>query len=176
MEVYVKKELSFEQYNAEVTGSYAKTTATSNVPVDYSDIPPVRDQGSASSVLSYDMPNRLVSDGILKTPLWGDITLSYFLDVHSGLPYSVNNDGGIIVGRFNSYRLPYFASLNFVVSKTIKKFGDGGKWPLRLRGGMEDSLGRKNYSGINANLDSPQFGELYDLQCRRLIGGIAFGF
>ncbi len=70
MEVYVKKELSFKQCNAKVTGSYAKTTATSDVPVDYSDIPPVRDQGSASSVLSYDMPNRLVSDGILRTPLW----------------------------------------------------------------------------------------------------------
>jgi hypothetical protein len=174
-EANVKKTFSLHGWSGVISASFARSSATSNAPWDYSAIPPQRYAGS-SSVLLYDIPNRFVADGLIETPLWGDIALSYLLDMRSGLPYSISNDEGWILGNFNDHRMPSFISLNLLASKTILHFGSGKKSRVQLRLGAENVLGRPNYCLVNTNTASPAFGQLFGELPRKFIGGIKIIF
>jgi len=68
--------------------------------------------------LPFDAPNRFL--------FWGDfavpyrITLSPVIDVHTGFPYSVENQERQYIGPRNAQRFPAFASVDLQVQKTIK--------------------------------------------------------
>jgi len=68
--------------------------------------------------LPFDAPNRFL--------FWGDfaapyrITLSPVIDVHTGFPYSVQNQERQYIGPRNGQRFPAFASVDLQVQKRIK--------------------------------------------------------
>jgi hypothetical protein len=68
--------------------------------------------------LPFDAPNRFV--------FWADfaapyrITLSPVIDVHTGFPYSVENQERQYIGPRNAQRFPAFASVDLQVQKRIK--------------------------------------------------------
>ncbi len=61
--------------------------------------------------MSWNAPNRIVSWGYLPTK-WPRWAIAYALEARSGLPYSVVNGTGQVVGAVNSQRFPFYFALN----------------------------------------------------------------
>jgi hypothetical protein len=68
--------------------------------------------------LPFDAPNRFVFWGDFAAPY--GITLSPVIDVHTGFPYSVQNQERQYIGLRNAQRFPAFASVDLQVQKRIK--------------------------------------------------------
>ncbi len=68
--------------------------------------------------LPFDAPNRFVFWGDFAAPY--GITLSPVIDVHTGFPYSVQNQERQYIGPRNAERFPAFASVDLQVQKRIK--------------------------------------------------------
>jgi len=67
--------------------------------------------------LPFDAPNRVVFWGDFAAPY--HITLSPVIDVHTGFPYSVENQERQYIGPRNAQRFPAFASVDLQVQKRI---------------------------------------------------------
>jgi len=68
--------------------------------------------------LPFDAPNRFVFWGDFAAPY--GITLSPVIDVHTGFPYSLQNQERQYIGPRNAQRFPAFASVDLQVQKRIK--------------------------------------------------------
>ena len=68
--------------------------------------------------LPFDAPNRFLFWGDFAAPF--GITLSPIIDVHTGFPYSVENQERQYIGPRNAQRFPAFASVDLQVQKRIK--------------------------------------------------------
>jgi hypothetical protein len=68
--------------------------------------------------LPFDAPNRFLFWGEFSVPY--HITLSPVVDVHTGFPYSVENQERQYIGPRNTQRFPAFASVDLQVQKRIK--------------------------------------------------------
>ncbi len=67
--------------------------------------------------LPADVPNRVLAWGLLHLPR--EITLAPFVEVRNGFPYSAIAEDWTYVGPRNSYRLPWFGSLDLYVNKVF---------------------------------------------------------
>ncbi len=68
--------------------------------------------------LAADVPNRLLAWGVLHLPK--DVTLAPFVEVRSGFPYSAIAEDWTFVGARNSYRFPWFGSLDLYINKVFR--------------------------------------------------------
>jgi hypothetical protein len=102
----------------------------------------------------WDAPNRVVSWAYLPTfrRKWA---VSYFLEYHTGLPFSASNNAGIIVGPVNSYRFPDYFNLNLDIERRIRFASN--LWALRI--GCDNITNHFNPSGVNGIIESSQFGQ-----------------
>lgn len=147
--------------------SYTRSKARSNAVFEFDlDNPIFSDQ--AGGPLPWDTPNRLISWGWL--PLVRGFDLGYSLEWRDGYPFSVVNQDLQLVEPPNSRRLPDYFSLNAHVEKRFefKNF----RWALRA--GFNNITSRDNPSGVNSNIDSPEFLTFGGLQRRAFTGRIRF--
>ena len=92
------------------------------------------------------------------------------LDWRNGFPFSIVDQDQRLVGLPNSQRLPVYFSLNVQVERRFHVLG----FLWALRGGFDDITNRQNPSGVNDNIDSPQFLTYGGLQHRAFIGRVRF--
>jgi hypothetical protein len=147
--------------------SYVRSRARSNAVLDFDPANLIL-AGQAGGSLPWDSPNRFISWGWL--PLIKRFDFAYALDWRDGYPFNLVNQYQQLVGQPNSQRLPSYFSLDVYVERRFRLLG--GQWALR--GGLEDLTNHKNPSGINNNVDSPQFLTLGGVQHRVFTARIRF--
>lgn len=89
-------------------------------------------QENARALLSFDAPNRILLWATLSGPL--KLTLVPVYDLHSGFPYSVEDQFRQYVGPRNADRFPRFSSFDLQITRPVRfRFGSRH---LRARVGM----------------------------------------
>ena len=108
--------------------------------------------------LPADVPNRVLAWGIVHLP-W-TITVAPFLEVRDGFPYSAIADDWTYVGPRNSFRYPWFASLDLYVNKV---FSLGQHLPAARIGLKVYSLASVHTErDVQRDLARPDFGQTYN--------------
>ena len=117
----------------------------------------------AFAPLNADVPHRLLTWGMFSLPC--HLTLSPFLEVRSGFPFTRIDEEWNVVGSRNDSRFPLFVSLDlagefsFTVPPGI---------PMRLGLKLFNATGRKNGRAIQRDVERPDFGQVYDPVGRQL--------
>ncbi len=149
--------------------SYARSSARSSAVIDFSlDNPISGPQGSGP--LDWDAPNRLISWAAIPAPHFKKYLISYFLEWHTGFPYTVVNDINQLVGEPNSGRYPEYFSANLHVERRFRFWHC--EWAFR--GGVNNITGRRNPTVVNNNIDSSEYGVFQGGQSRTFNGRIRF--
>jgi hypothetical protein len=121
-----------------------------------------------SGILSSDIPNRLVTWGILNLPL--KLTLSPVVDLHTGLPYSDFDVLQNYMGTPNSLRFPTFFSLDARIYRDfplhLPFMERSTKRKLRLGVYSLNLTGHRNPHDVFSNVTSPLFGQFAGFQHR----------
>jgi hypothetical protein len=147
--------------------SYARSSARSSAVLDFSPENPVFGR-QGGGPLDWDLPNRLISWGLVPAPFLEKYNLAYFLEWHSGFPFTSVNEMQQLIGAPNSRRFPDYFSANLHVERRLR-FG-GREWALRA--GFNNLTGHHNPMSVNNNIDSPDFGTFSGGQGRVFTGRI----
>jgi len=129
-------------------------------------------QPDARGRLSFDAPNRFLIWGEIAAPK--KITLVPVFDIHTGFPYSTENQLREYVGQRNVDRYPGFASLDFQATKEIRlpRFGKKAKVGF----GVFNLLNHFDPREVQNNLDSYRFGALFNSVPRTFRGKFVVSF
>jgi hypothetical protein len=112
-----------------------------------------------------DVPHRLLAWGMFSLP-WR-VTMSPFVEVRSGFPFTRIDENWNVVGARNDSRFPLFVSLDLAVEKALQlPFG----FPARLGLKFFNLAGRNNGRDIQRDVQRPDFGRVYDPIRRQLRG------
>lgn len=149
--------------------SYTRSSARSSAVIDFSPDNPLYG-GQGSGPLDWDAPNRLISWSAFPAPFFDKYLISYFVEWHTGFPYSVVNDMEQLVGELNRRRFPQYLSANLYFERRFH-FGRS-EWALR--GGINNITGRRNPMVVNNNVDSSDFGHFSGGRSRAFVGRIRF--
>lgn len=124
--------------------------------------------------LAFDAPNRLV--------LWGEIagpwklTLVPVYDIHTGFPYSVQDQFREYVGPRNTNRFPRFASFDLQVSRRFLLPLPNRKVKARAGIGAFNLFNHFNPRDVQSNLASSQFGGFFNNSWREYRGKFVLEF
>ncbi len=124
--------------------------------------------------LPFDAPNRFLIWGEIAAPK--KITLVPVFDVHTGFPYSVQDERREYVGPRNVDRLVRFASLDLQVTKEIRLPKFGKDRTAKVGFGVFNLLNQFDPRDIQNNLDSYRFGALFNSVPRTFRGKFVLGF
>jgi hypothetical protein len=164
---FTAKRMFKQKYSCMI--SYARSSARSTAVVDFSLENTVFSR-QAGGPLPWDTPNRLISWGILPMPHFRKFSIAYFLEWHSGLPYTVVNEDQQVIGTPNSHRFPDYLSLNVHVERRFRFW----RYEWAVRAGFNNITGRDNPTVVNNNIDSLLFGQFAGTQARTFTGRIRF--
>jgi hypothetical protein len=154
--------------SAEVFGSYTRSRASTDQVLDPT-LGALYFAPQDAGPLSWDAPNRVVTWANIPTPIWG-ILFTYFVDFHSGFPYSTINQQQFLVGTPNSFRFPTFASLSLGFEK---KFTFRNRiFAARLS--VVNVLDRSNPDVVINNVDAPNYGTFTGGQGRAFTARLRF--
>ena len=131
-------------------------------------------QPQAEGRLSFDAPDRFLAWGDFHLP-W-KVNLLPVFDIHSGFPYSVQNEYREYIGQRNSQRYPRFSSLDAQVLRPFSIHAAGHH--LRARAGFSvfNLLGHFNPRDVQTIQASPRFGEFFNDAWREYRGKLVFEF
>jgi hypothetical protein len=109
--------------------------------------------------LGFDSPNRFLAWGEIAAP-W-KITLMPVFDMHTGFPYSVENQRREFVGPRNSLRFPCFESVDLQVQREIRlpMFKER---KAKVGFGVFNLLDHNNPRDVQSDLDSYRFGDFFN--------------
>ncbi len=160
-----------------VNGSYvhSKAYGTLNDPsLFFGNYPQAVIQPNASGRLPFDAPNRVL--------FWSDVTgpwklmLIPVLNVHTGFPYSVENQFREYIGPRNTERFPRFSSFDLQVSRPISlPFGER-HIKARAGFGVFNLFSHFNPRDVQNDIDSNQYGGFYNDAWRVWRGKLVFQF
>jgi hypothetical protein len=149
--------------------SFARSSSRSSKVIDFSlDNPVFGKQGSGP--VDWDAPNRLISSAAIPAPHFRKYLVSYFLEWHTGFPYSMVDDDNQLVGPPNSRRFPEYFSMNLHLERRFHFWHS--EWAFR--GGINNLTGRRNPTVVTNNVNSDQFGTFRGGQGRVFNGRIRF--
>jgi hypothetical protein len=113
--------------------------------------------------LPWDAPNRFLSWGYL--PIWKkDWSLAYMLDWHTGLPFSIQDPYGELVGAPDEMRFPAFFELNAFIERILSVRGH----LLAIRGGFNNITGHFNPTVVDNVVSGATYLREYNGQPRSL--------
>jgi hypothetical protein len=124
--------------------------------------------------LAFDAPNRVL--------LWGEIagpwklTLVPVYDIHTGFPYSVQDQFREYVGPRNTNRFPRFASFDLQVSRRFLLPLPHRKVKARAGIGAFNLFNHFNPRDVQSNLASAQFGGFFNNSWREYRGKFVLEF
>ncbi|MEP7364789.1 MAG: carboxypeptidase regulatory-like domain-containing protein [Acidobacteriota bacterium] len=131
-------------------------------------------QPNARGRLSFDAPNRFL--------IWGEIAapkkISVFpvLDLHTGFPYSNQNELREYIGPRNVDRYPRFASLDLQLLKEIHLPGRFKNRTAKVGAGVFNLLNSFNPRDVQNNMDSYRYGSFFNSATRSFRGKFVLGF
>jgi hypothetical protein len=142
--------------------SYTRSAAHANAVVNYSVDNPIFSP-QAAGPLPWDAPNRLLMWGwapIEKTwfphflqAVVGDTDAQLLLDFRSGYPFSAVTETGNLAGAPDSYRMPFYGTVNVALERRFPFHGYLWAW----RVGVVNALNRENPNVVNNDFNSPAF-------------------
>lgn len=131
-------------------------------------------QPNGQGRLPFDAPNRFLAWGELRAP-WKLSVLPVY-DVHTGFPYSVQDEYREYIGPRSSRRYPLFSSLDVQVSRPFSV--PMGAKHLRARAGLSvfNVLNHFNPRDVQNIAQSAQFGQFSNDAWREYRGKLVFEF
>lgn len=149
--------------------SYAHSSAHATAVIDFSQDNPVFAH-QAGGPLDWDSPDRIISWSVFPVPRFKKYSLSYFVEWHSGMPWSEVNQFQQLIGSPNSRRFPDYMSLNLHLERRFHLW----RWEWALRAGFNNLTGHENPTVVNNNVDAVDFGQFSGSQGRVFTGRIRF--
>lgn len=159
-EIVVRQSLSGQ---FEWMASYARSRAVSNVVLDLSIDQPFQVLDNLGP-LPWDAPHRFLGWAYLPLPRknWA---VAVLCDARSGLPFSVVDESGRVVGGVDSHRFPAKFELNVHLERRFTFYG----YRLAVRAGVNNITDHANPSAVNNTVGSPQYLEFLGNEGRHLV-------
>jgi hypothetical protein len=133
-----------------VSGSYTRSSSTSNQVLDYS-IDNLLISPQVAGPYPWDAPNRFISWGIL--PLVHGFDFAYSLEARSGFPFPILNQQQQLVAPPGVHRFDTYFTLNPHLEKRFHALG----FYWALRGGFDNITNHQNAYVVNNILGSSRF-------------------
>jgi TonB dependent receptor/Carboxypeptidase regulatory-like domain len=124
--------------------------------------------------LPFDAPNRFLAWGEIAAP-W-KMTVMPVFDLHTGFPYSVENQLREFVGPRNDQRFPRFNSFDIQALKEIRVPFRGKEHRVKVGFGVFNLFNHFNPRDVQNDLDSSRFGDFFNGPNRTFRGKFVFGF
>jgi hypothetical protein len=131
-------------------------------------------QSDARGRLPFDAPNRLLLWGNIAGP-W-KLTLVPVYDLHTGFPYSVQNEFREFVGPRNVERFPRFSSFDIQLTRPFTIHLDHKRVKARAGIGIFNAFNHFNPRDVQTNLESAQFGGFFNNAWREYRGKFVLEF
>jgi hypothetical protein len=122
----------------------------------------------------FDAPNRFLFWGTFAGPL--KLTLVPVYDLHTGFPYSVENELREYVGPRNVDRFPRFSSFDLQITRPITLHFGEKRIHARAGGGVFNLFNHFNPRDVQNNLTSARFGEFFNTSWREYRGKFVLEF
>ena len=131
-------------------------------------------QPNARGRLSFDAPNRFLFWGTLAAP-W-KLTLVPVYEIHTGFPYSVENEFREYVGPRNVARFPRFSSFDLQITRPLTlPFGEK-HLHARVGMGVFNLFNHFDPRDVQNNLASARFGQFFNTAWREYRGKFVMEF
>jgi TonB dependent receptor/Carboxypeptidase regulatory-like domain len=131
-------------------------------------------QPDARGRLPFDAPNRFLFWGTLTGPL--KLTLVPVFDLHSGFPYSVENELREYVGPRNVDRFPRFSSFDLQITRPISLHFREKHIHARAGMGVFNLFNHFDPRDVQNNIASVRFGEFFNPAWREYRGKFVLEF
>ncbi len=131
-------------------------------------------QPDARARLPFDAPNRFLVWGEFAGP-W-KTTISPVFDLHTGFPYSVENQLREFIGPRDDQRFSRFNSFDFQFLKDVRLPFRGKEHKAKLGFGVFNLFNHFNPRDVQNDLDSERFGDFFNGVPRTYRGKFVFGF
>ena len=142
--------------------SYTRSRALSNAVMERTVDQPLSVTANTGP-LPWDAPNRLLSWGYI--PAFGrSWAIAYLLDWHTGLPFSIQDQYGQLMGTADDHRFRQFFELNLFLERKLSIRG----YRLAVRGGFNNITRHFNPNVVDNVLGGPTFLREYGGQARSL--------
>jgi len=160
-----------------VNASYTRSRAYGNLNdpfLFYGNFPQAVIQPDQRGHLNFDTPNRVLFWGEINAP-W-KLTIMPVYDLHTGFPYSVQDEYRQYVGPRNTKRYPWFESCDLQILRPISLPVHGRR--IRARAGVAvfNAFNHFNPREVQNNIASSNFGNLYNDAWREFRGKLIFEF
>ena len=124
--------------------------------------------------LPFDAPNRFLAWGEIAAPK--KIIVMPVFDLHTGFPYSVENQLREFVGPRNDQRFPRFNSVDLQVLKEVRVPFRGKEHKIKIGFGVFNLFNHFDPRDVQNDLDSYRFGDFFNGVPRTFRGKFVFGF
>jgi len=161
-----------------LNGSYVRSRAYGNLndpALFFGNYPQAVIQSDARARLPFDAPNRFL--------FWADIagpkkfTLIPVYDIHTGFPYSPENEFREYAGLPNSRRYPWFSSMDLQVSRPFGvQFGESHHLHFRAGFGVFNVFNHFNPRDVQNIVASNQYGDFFNDAWREYRGKFVIQF
>ena len=131
-------------------------------------------QPNARGRLSFDAPNRFLFWGTLAAP-W-KLTLVPVYEIHTGFPYSVENEFREYVGPRNVARFPRFSSFDLQITRHITLPLGEKHLHARVGMGVFNLFNHFDPRDVQNNLASARFGQFFNTSWREYRGKFVMEF
>jgi len=131
-------------------------------------------QPDARGRLTFDAPNRILFWGTLAGP-W-NLTLVPVYDLHTGFPYSVQDEFREYVGPRNVTRFPRFSSLDLQLTRPIALRFCEKRLHARVGASVFNLFNHFDPRDVQNNLTSARFGEFFNPSWREYRGKFVLEF
>ena len=158
-----------------LNGSYVRSRAYGNLNdpfLFFGNYPQAVIQPDAQGRLSFDAPNRFIA--------WSDISGPWKLsvmpvwDIHTGFPYSAQDEYREYIGQRNSNRYPRFSSTDVQVTRPFTVHA--GERHLKMRAGVAvfNVFNHDNPRDVQTIVNSSHYGDFYNDAWRTFRGKLVF--
>ena len=124
--------------------------------------------------LPFDAPNRFLFWGTIAAP-W-KLTVVPVYDLHTGFPYSIQNEYRVYVGPRNVDRFPTFSSFDIQVSRRVSLPFHGKHIPARVGAGAFNLFNHFDPRDVQNNLASARYGQFFNPSWREYRGKFVLEF
>jgi outer membrane receptor for ferrienterochelin and colicin len=131
-------------------------------------------QPDARGRLPFDAPNRFLFWGTFEAP-W-KLTLVPVYDLHSGFPYSAENEFREYVGPRNVARFPRFSSFDLQLTRPVVLHFGERRLHARVGGSVFNLFNRYDPRDVQNNLASARFGGFFSNSWREYRGKFVMEF
>ena len=160
-----------------LNGSYVHSRAYGNLndpSLFFGNYPQAVIQPDARARLPFDATNRILFWGDIEGPL--KLTLLPVYDLHTGFPYSVENQYRQYVGPRDTKHYPRFSSFDLQITRPLSLHIGDRNLHMRVGGGVYNVFNHFNPRDVQNVEESSVFGEFFNDAWREYRGKLVFQF